>query len=312
MELATIKDVNTSHGEGTLNILTGTYDNYKDVEGKFLGARFEPKTPTLFEYLRKSFDVPEHQTLIINGEDRPDEEFYTFSNHQGFGINFRSQVLSLYRYKTFLMRQKLADRNVSEKELKKLQEELSKWSRVDRRVPENLQANEALDSFWHEWRNYYGQSGLVNPRGDRLLTELALRSFKELKPRLLMINYNDCDYVHWGYMSHYTRAVSIMDEGLKQISQALEQDEFYRGNTVLVVVPDCGRDTNPMSNVPCQHHFNSKSSHEIFALLIGPGIGKGKVVDSLVDQTQVTSTIAQCMGFKAAQAEKSVLEQAFA
>ena len=99
MEIARIKDLNTSHGEGTLNIVTGRYDRYKDIAGKFLGARFEPKVPTVFEYLRKSFAVPPHQTLIVNGEDRPDEEFYTFSNHFAYGINFRSNMLSLYRFK---------------------------------------------------------------------------------------------------------------------------------------------------------------------------------------------------------------------
>jgi len=43
------------------------------------------------------------KTLIVNGEDRPDEEFYTFSNHFAYGINFRSNTLSLYRFKAWLM-----------------------------------------------------------------------------------------------------------------------------------------------------------------------------------------------------------------
>jgi len=311
MEIAQLKGLNTSHGEGTLNILTGKYDQYSDVEGKFLGARFEPAAPTLFEYLRKNYQVPQHQTLIINGEDRPDEEFYTFSNHQAFGINFRAQVLSLYRYKSYLMRQKLADANLPPKELDELKKELSKWSRVDRRVPANLQIEPAVDGFWEKWRRHYGDNGLVNPRGDRLLTELALRSLKELKPRLLMVNYNDCDYVHWGYLSHYTRAISIMDEGIKQIVQAVDSDEFYRNNTVVVVVPDCGRDSNPMSNVPCQHHFNSKSSHEIFGLVLGPGIARGTVVDHKVDQAQIAATIARVMKFPAPEADSRLLEEAF-
>src|SRR5678816_2886542 len=74
MEIDCLEGVETSHGQGTLYILTGRYDKYKDVGGKFLGQRFESKVPTVFEYLRKSYDVPEHQALIINGEDRTDEE----------------------------------------------------------------------------------------------------------------------------------------------------------------------------------------------------------------------------------------------
>ena len=36
MEIAQLKGLNTSHGEGTLNIVTGHYDQYQDVAGKFL------------------------------------------------------------------------------------------------------------------------------------------------------------------------------------------------------------------------------------------------------------------------------------
>src|SRR4029434_4010650 len=97
--------------------------------------------------------------------------------------------------------------------------------------------------------------------------------------------------VHWGNMSHYTRAVAIMDEGLKQVVEATERDEEYRNNTVFVVAPDCGRDSNPFADVPCQHHFNSRSSHEIFALFVGPGVPAGVVVDKPVQKADVAPTI---------------------
>lgn len=127
-----------------------------------------------------------------------------------------------------------------------------------------------------------------------------------------MVNYQDCDYVHWGYMSHYTRAVAIMDEGIKQIVSAVETDEAYRDNTIFVVVPDCGRDTNPFADVPCQHHFNSRSAHEVFALLFGPGVPRGVVVDKLVDQSQIAATLGRLMGFKSEFAEQRILEEAIA
>src|SRR4030095_17031509 len=73
MEIAQSQVLTPSHGEGTLNLLTGRYDKYQDIENGFLKDRFEARVPTLFEYLRKTFDVAPHQTLIVNGEDRPDE-----------------------------------------------------------------------------------------------------------------------------------------------------------------------------------------------------------------------------------------------
>jgi hypothetical protein len=304
--------VDTSHGQGTLYLITGKYEKYQDVERQFLAERFESKVPTLFEYLRKSFDVPDYQTLIVNGEDRTNEEFYTFSNHHLFGINYRSHTLSLYRYKVYLLRQQLEAGRWQGQELEKKREELAKLEQVDYRASERHGQGPELTDFWERWRRYYGETGLINPRGDRLLTELALRALRELRPKLLMVNYQDCDYVHWGILSHYTRAVSIMDNGLQQIVAAVEADPEYRDNTVFVVVPDCGRDNNPFVDIPCQHHFNSRSAHEIFAVIAGPGVPRGVVVDKRVDQISVAGTIARYMGMRAEHAESRILDEAFA
>jgi hypothetical protein len=104
----------------------------------------------------------------------------------------------------------------------------------------------------------------------------------------------------------------VIDEGIERLVNAVEADPFYRDNTIFVIVPDCGRDSNPLAAVPCQHHFNSKSSHEIFALFFGAGIAKGMVVDKTVDQIQVAATIGKLAGMQTAQAEGAVLAEVFA
>lgn len=311
MEISEFEDINTSHGEGTLYILTGKYDKFKDFEGRFLGGRFEAQVPTLFEYLRKDYDIPEHETLIINGEDRTQEEFYSFSNHHLFGASFRSETLSLYRFKVHLLRRQLESGMYKDKELETKQQELAKLEELDYRLKETGGQSAPIESFWDRWRDFYGESGFVNPRGDRLLTELSVRAIKELRPKLMMINYNDPDYVHWGNPSHYTRGISIIDEGIQRIMDTVENDAEYKDNTVFAIVPDCGRDNNRAIPVSFQHHFNTKSSHEIFALFLGPGIAKGKVIRDKVDQTSVTATIGGCMNFKTALAEAPALEQVF-
>ena len=312
MEIASLPGVETSHGQGTLNILTGKYDGYEDVNQKFLGERFEAKVPTLYEYLRKAYEIPEHQTLIVNGEDRIDEEFYTFSNHHLFGIDYRSNVLSLFRFKVHLLRRQIETGEWSDEELKKKIKELAEMEALDERAADRGALAPEIQQFWERWGEYYGDTGLVNPRGDRVLTELAIRAIGELRPRLMMVNYSDCDYIHWGFMSHYTRGIQIMDEGLRRIVEAVERDDEYRDNTVFAVVPDCGRDSNRFASVPCQHHFGSRSSHEIFALLFGAGVPKGQVVDRRVDQISVTSTLGELMKCQTTWAEGPVLEEAIA
>jgi hypothetical protein len=218
----------------------------------------------------------------------------------------------LRQYKTWLLRQQFAAGKFHGRELDEKQKQLRELETLDYRVDKTTRPGEALEGFWHRWREYYGDTGLVNPRGDRLLTELSIRALKELKPRLLMVNYQDCDYVHWGYLTHYTRALSIMDDSIKQLVASVEADPEYRDNTVFVIAPDCGRDNNPFVEVPCQHHLNSRSSHEIFALVFGKGVPKGVVVDRLTQQTSVASTIGAFMGFKTKFAEAPVLGEVFA
>ena len=154
--------------------------------------------------------------------------------------------------------------------------------------------------------------GLKNPRGDGALTELALWALKHLQPRLMMINYQDPDYVHWGNASHYTRAIARIDRDLARLVAAADADPAYRERTLFVVVPDCGRDANPTMSVPFQHHFNSPSAHQIWALIFGPGIVRNRVLDKPTDQSSVAATVGAAMGFKAARAEGRALEEVFA
>jgi hypothetical protein len=311
MEISNMTDVVTSHGQGTLYLITGRYDKYEDIEQKPFSDRFEPKVPTVFEYLRKSFDIPAHQTLIVNGEDRTAEEFYTFSNHHQFGIDYRSHVLSLYRYKVWLLRRQIAEGRFEGQARQRAERTLSQMQRVDYRQSERSGQGGVLDGFWERWSDHYGESGFINARGDRLLTELSLRALQELKPRLMMINYQDPDYVHWGQAWHYTRAISIIDRGLEQLVAAVEGDPHYRGNTVFVVVPDCGRDDNRFNRVAFQHHFNSRSAREIWALFFGTGITPGVLVNDPVDQISVAATIGKLMGFDTSLAEGAPLRQVF-
>ena len=309
LRIDTLAGGDTSHAEGTLNLLTGRYKAYRDAGAEFLRDRLEPTEPTLFEYLRSAYDIPSHQTLLINGEDRPQEEFLTYGIHGHYGIDFRSEMLSLHRFKLYKYAQLIAeakDYDAREAAIRAQSDLLTKDARTI--VPEQ---SEPIQNFWADWRAHYGDDGLKNPRGDRLLTELALWAIRDLKPRLMMVNYQDPDYVHWGNASHYTRAISVIDDGIRHIVDRLDQDEHYRGNTVIVITPDCGRDANPLMSVPFQHHFNTGEARAVWALVLGKGVRQNRIHDRETDQTAIAATLAEVMGVKATRAEGDVLSGVF-
>jgi hypothetical protein len=221
-------------------------------------------------------------------------------------VRYRSTVLSLYRFKCYLLREDLKNPQLADKERSEKTKQLRDMETRDYRVEDRSVSSPELDQFWANWREYYGRTGLVNPRGDRVLTALALRALRELRPKLLMINYQDPDYVHWGNPHFYTRAIAIIDDGIRQIYEAAQADEEYRNNTVFLVVPDCGRDNNRCMSVSYQHHFNSKSAHQVFAVAAGPGIAHPHVpVDKRRQQISVAAAVGKIMNFPTTHADRT-------
>ena len=68
--------------------------------------------------------------------------------------------------------------------------------------------------------------------------------------------------------------------------------------------------SNPLAEIPFQHHFNSRSALEVWAVIFGPAIGKG-VIENPVDQSAIAPTIAAAMGFAAFYAEGTARGAAF-
>ncbi len=309
MEIANLKDHETSHEQGTMNILTGQYKAYKDFSDS-IGGILQPTMPTLFEYFRKTYDVDVHETLIINSEDGAQHESMKFGSHHAYGAEYKSEALNYEKFKAFMLQLKIEDEGLSSDDLSRAVEQLDEIKEKSANFidPQNYPLR--IQEFWRKWQRYYGVEGYKHPRGDRLSTEIALWALRDLRPKLMLVNYQDTDHVHFGVKSHYTRGITGVDQGIQQLVKAVETDPFYKDNTVFVIVPDCGRDNNILMDVPFQHHSNSRSTREIFAMVLGKGIVANQTIDAVVDQTSVTSTVAHIMGFKAEMAESPVLEEA--
>lgn len=300
VEISGSYGVVTSHNHGTLYLLTGRYDPYEELSGQEKEQGFLPKAPTLFESLQQQFQVPDHQALLVNGEDPAHEGLYSWGRHHLYGIRYRNQVLNPLQIQLRLLRGSLKNPNLSPEEREKGEKFLHELEFRNHRGEEKPPDPPELEEFWSRWLRHYGPSGLNQPRGDRLVTVLALRALRELRPKFLMIQYQDVDYVHGGNASHYTQAIAAMDEGLGEIHTAVQADEAYRENTVFLVVPDCGRDNNRCRAVPFQHHWGGRSSREIFVVLAGPARlvpRRPKPIDSPQEQISVAATVGEIMEF---------------
>ena len=70
-------------------------------------------------------------------------------------------------------------------------------------------------------------------------------------------------------------------------------------------------DANPLLAIPYQHHFNSRSAREIWALVFGPGIARGVVVERPVGQDSIAATVGRIMGIETPFAVGPVLPEVF-
>lgn len=81
LRIAQLDGVDTSHAEGAINVLCGRYRAYRDAGSSGLLRRLRPTAPTIFAYFRQAFAAPALRAVLINGEDRPQEEFLNYSAH---------------------------------------------------------------------------------------------------------------------------------------------------------------------------------------------------------------------------------------
>jgi hypothetical protein len=305
-------EIVTGHGQGTLYFLTGNYENFENVPGQAAFERFQSKAPTVLESFQKHFHVPEHQALVITGEDRLNEDPFSWFNRHLYGARFRSTALSPHRFRCYCLRQELKKDDLGEKERQVKDQQLHQLEKLDAPLNERQVVSPELDRFWAQWEAYYRSNMQTYPHGDRLLTALAVRALRELRPRLLLVNYQDTDYAHGGHPELYTRAIAIIDEGIREVFQAAQGDEEYRGQTIFLVVPDCGRDHNRALAVPFQNHSNTRSAREIFIVAAGPGIAQPRAaVDRLRQQISLAPTVGRIMGFPTQQTQADPLEEMF-
>lgn len=309
MTIAQFRGNETDHAQGTINLLTGRYKAYRAEKKETFADILQPTSPTLFEYFRKTYDIPVHESLIINGEDRLQDESMNFAQHRAYGINYRAEFLSYSKYKAYIIQRDLERDDLEDGKRDELINTLAELQIKNLTLPKPQDYPRPIQAFWEKWERFYKDDKRLQPRGDRLSTEIALWALRELQPKLMMVNYQDPDFVHFGIESHYTRGIAEIDRGIQLIMRSVETNPFYRENTVVAIVPDCGRDDNPLMSIPYQHHFSSRSSHEIFALFSGSGIAKNKIITKEVDQISVAATLAKLMNFEAPFTEGPVLEE---
>ncbi|MDQ4139833.1 MAG: alkaline phosphatase family protein [Bacteroidota bacterium] len=152
-----------------------------------------------------------------------------------------------------------------------------------------------------DWKNTYQpltNCGINNTgqgyRNDSLTFAEAIRIFKEHQPNLVLINFKEPDASgHSGNWDTYLKGISASDKYVGQLWDFLQKDEFYKNKTAVFITNDHGRHTNDFIS----HGDECEGCQHISLLALGPDFAKGKTVNKRYNQTDISATIAELLGF---------------
>jgi hypothetical protein len=171
------------------------------------------------------------------------------------------------------------------------------------------QARSFLDAEYAKWKTDSGSTS-----HDAFLTDRAIACMRTFAPDVMAVDFGEIDCAHYGSWSRYVEAIRRTDELTWRLWKAAEDIEQYRGQTLMLILPDHGRELDRPNHWGFIHHSNfytnegaDEGCRRIWMIALGPGVKAGYKIEKPVPITAAAATGLEYMGLEAsAGAEKSV------
>jgi hypothetical protein len=132
---------------------------------------------------------------------------------------------------------------------------------------------------------------------------------------VLAVAFGEIDCAHYGSWSRYVEAIRRTDELTWRLWRATEKLDAYRGRTLMLVLPDHGRQLDGDGGWGFVHHSNfytgegaDEGCRRVWMLALGPGVRHGGRIERPIPITAAASTGLDYLGLTAsAEAAPSVL-----
>lgn len=135
-------------------------------------------------------------------------------------------------------------------------------------------------------------------RLDVITYQLAKQYLKFYKPKFLHIGFDETDdMAHAADYKFYIEQARKSDDMIADLWNYLQNDDFYKGQTTLVITTDHGRGEIPFGNWT-SHGKSISGSDQVWLAAIGPSIeAKGEVKNANEIFTfQIAGTLAKLLG----------------
>ena len=150
---------------------------------------------------------------------------------------------------------------------------------------------------------------------DLFLTDRAIACMQQFAPDVIAVAYGEIDCAHYGSWSRYVEAIRRTDEITWRLWRAAEETSEYRGRTLLLILPDHGRELERPGGAGFIHHsdfYTNQGADEgcrrVWMLALGPGVHAGRRIEKPVPITAAAATGLEYLGLPASKgAARSVL-----
>jgi hypothetical protein len=299
------------HPNSCASILTGHWE-WEDLDWSR-----PPAHPTIFELYRKARNAPDtaawafmYASILAKAGE---------SLAAGYGAEFAANVVeppTIPRSTADQMDRLLRDAAALGSPEAELQaaRECARLARETSRIAlTGLRSDEARRFVEREYAAWKGASGSTSH--DLFLTDLAIACMREFSPEVMTVAYGEIDCAHYGSWSRYVEAIRRTDELTWRLWRAAGERPDYRGNTLLLILPDHGRELERPGGMGFIHHsdfYTNQGADEgcrrVWMLALGPGVTPGRRIAKPIPITSVAATGLDYLGLQASEgAAKSAL-----
>ena len=179
--------------------------------------------------------------------------------------------------------------------------------RVEMSGLRSRRAREWFDARYRAWQRR--ADGTTSH--DAFLVECGLECMREFSPGVMLVALGEIDCAHYGSWSRYVEAIRRTDELTWRLWRAAEELPAYRRRTLMLVLPDHGRELERPGRVPLGcgflHHSDfytnsgaDEGCRRVWMLALRPGVGAGRTLDRSVPITAAAATGLEYLGLSAA------------
>jgi hypothetical protein len=172
-----------------------------------------------------------------------------------------------------------------------------------------------LEREYELWKSAAGSTS-----HDAFLADRAVACMRTFAPSVLLVAFGEIDCAHYGSWSRYVEAIRRTDELTYGLWRAAERIGAYRGRTLMLILPDHGRELDAPGKSGFIHHsdfYTNQGADEgcrrVWMLALGPGVARGRLSTRAVPTTAAAATGLEYLGLAASPgAAPSVLSLATA